>query len=256
MGIWQGFSVMNINKAVAALEAALSLMFEAVAQGGKVLFVCSSEVSPEAVSEWLAGADQHYMAKPVGGVLTNWVTFRKTSERVKRYQRCSVAVKSRRLTKFYLRKAEKADATFTGFNEFDCLPKAVVTFCRGTEASVVSEANRLDVPVVGIADSTADVRGIDYVVPVCSSSATADLFVCKLLAGVCSAASMVCNRSRSIASVVKAHLPNIYFREDFKLLAVWLHFKAAFLEAPTTASTCRLRLWNWDLVLRACSMLS
>ncbi len=71
LGIWQGFSVLNINKAVAALEAALSLMFEAVAQGGKVLFVCSSKLSPEAVGEWLAGAGQYYMARPVGGVLTN-----------------------------------------------------------------------------------------------------------------------------------------------------------------------------------------
>ncbi|MFP3039820.1 MAG: hypothetical protein ACKESB_03765 [Candidatus Hodgkinia cicadicola] len=55
-------------------------------------------------------------------------------------------------------------------------------------------SNGLDVPVVGIADSSADVRGIDYVV----------------------AASMVCSRSHSLSSIVKTHLPSNCFREDFK----------------------------------------
>ncbi len=120
-----------------------------------------------------------------------------------------------------------------GFGELDCLPKAVVMFCCDAKAAIVSEANKLGVPVVGVADSTLNVRGIDYVVPICSSSGAADLFVCKLLAGVCSAASMVCDRSRSISTAMKLRIPSASFRADYKLLVAWLHFKAAFLESAS-----------------------
>ncbi len=43
--------MVNINKAIVVLKSALSLVFEAVAQVDKVLFVGSSELSPEAVGE-------------------------------------------------------------------------------------------------------------------------------------------------------------------------------------------------------------
>ncbi len=95
----------------------------------------------------------------------------------------------------------------------------------------MSEASKLGVPVVGFADSTLHVKRIDYVVPICSSFGAADLFVCKLLAGVCSAASVVCDRSHSIPAVMKLRIPSSGFRTDYKLFVAWLHFKAALLEA-------------------------
>ncbi len=122
-----------------------------------------------------------------------------------------------------------------GFDELDRLPKSVVMFGSNTKAEIVGEANKLGAPVVDVTDFPLNARGIDYVVPICSSFGAADPFICKLLAGMCAAASMVCDRSRSVSTVMKLCIPCPSFRTDYKLFAAWLHFKAAF---PESASSC------------------
>ncbi len=239
--------MLNIGGAVSALELALGLMFEKVAHGGKVLFVCSRSVDPEVVGELLAGAGQYVMTKPTGGVLTNWLTFKGVGERVKRELRKASATKNKRILKLCLKQASRAASLLAGVAKRATPPSMVVVFCEACDACVVKEANALGVPVVGIADATASVRGIDYVVPVSSSSKPADEFVCQLMAGVCSAANMACERSRASAMTAAAFTK--LFNDSHKLCVACLHFKTAFVDAAAGFKPSARRALNLKMVM-------
>ncbi len=71
LGIWHDVSVLNVNKIILSLEAALNLIYNKISKGERILFVGNGSQNSEAIGCYLASTNQYYVTRPIGGLLSN-----------------------------------------------------------------------------------------------------------------------------------------------------------------------------------------
>jgi small subunit ribosomal protein S2 len=106
----------------------------------------------------------------LGGMLTNYRTVKKSIERLKMLESVLADdTSSKKLSKKELltldRERVKLEKSLGGIKEMSGLPDAVFVIDVGHEYIAVSEANKLNIPVVGVVDSNCKPDGVDYVIP-------------------------------------------------------------------------------------------
>jgi len=104
-----------------------------------------------------------------GGMLTNFSTIRQSVERLKRLEQLQQESDSTTLTKKELVRIEKEKLKLvkglSGIRNMEDLPGALFVIDPPQEAIAVSEANKLEIPVVALVDTNCDPEGITYVIP-------------------------------------------------------------------------------------------
>ena len=79
-----GIHIMDLTQTVPMLDAALNVIRETVAKGGRVLFVGTKRQASKAVAEAADRSAQFYMNhRWLGGTLTNWKTVSQSIQRLK-----------------------------------------------------------------------------------------------------------------------------------------------------------------------------
>ena len=64
-----------------------------------------------------------------------------------------------------MRKLSKLTKTLGGIKEMRGMPDLLVVIDQKKEAIAIAEANKLNIPVICLADTNADPDGIDYIIP-------------------------------------------------------------------------------------------
>jgi small subunit ribosomal protein S2 len=140
----------------------------AEAQRGNQFFVCS---------RWL------------GGTLTNWTTVRQSVDKLRGIERMSQDGTYEQITKkealMLERKRGKLERNLGGIKDMPKLPGAVFVIDPVKEHIAVVEANRLKIPVVAVADTNADPRLIQYVIPGNDDAIRAIKLFCSRIADAC-----------------------------------------------------------------------
>lgn len=182
--------MIDLNKSAFLFENALQALRKCVARGGKVLFVGTESHSISSVKAHSERCAQYYVSNRwLGGLLTNWdktfypwvLSMKKLEKQIedgyvtnfKKQEQVMLLKKRDRFLKFY-----------EGVKDMRSLPNMlVVTSYR--EKNAIAEAERLNIPVVMLADTTANPSNIRYLVPGndCSIKAV-DLF-CNYCANAC-----------------------------------------------------------------------
>ncbi|AUG26248.1 30S ribosomal protein S2 [Candidatus Hodgkinia cicadicola] len=230
LGNWHGLNIVSVDKALTALKTGFNIAFEAICANADVLFLCNGLSYARGVASALADIEQHCVVKEFGGIVTNWFTFKNIGPRLERYRRVVSVVKDKRLIAYYNRRTERASKAFISCPELGCLPGAVVLFCSSSNDRVILEANRMEVPVIGLADSFSEVAGTDCVVPVCEGSNKVSEFMCELFASVCSRAVLVSRRARLFGLVMCSSYMRLGdYNASQALSAVCCHFKSVYL---------------------------
>jgi small subunit ribosomal protein S2 len=103
-------------------------------------------------------------------MLTNYRTVKKSIERLKMLESILAdETSSKKLSKKELldldRERVKLEKSLGGIKEMSGLPDAVFVVDVGHEYIAVSEAKKLNIPVVGVVDSNCKPDGVDYVIP-------------------------------------------------------------------------------------------
>jgi small subunit ribosomal protein S2 len=103
-------------------------------------------------------------------MLTNYRTVKKSIERLKMLESILAdETSSKKLSKKELldldRERVKLEKSLGGIKEMSGLPDAVFVVDVGHEYIAVSEARKLNIPVVGVVDSNCKPDGVDYVIP-------------------------------------------------------------------------------------------
>ena len=105
----------------------------------------------------------------LGGLLTNFVTVRKSLDRLKELEAMSSDGRHERLTKKEVARLEKErlklEKNLSGVKGMKTVPDAIFVIDTRKEAIAVAEARKLKVPVVGIVDTNCDPDEVDYVDP-------------------------------------------------------------------------------------------
>jgi small subunit ribosomal protein S2 len=165
-----GIYIVDLQKTHRLLEEALQYVQDLAAQGKNLLFVGTKRQAQQAVVEEAQRCGMPYVTERwLGGLLTNFVTVRKSLDRIKELEMMSSDGRHERLTKREVARLEKErmklEKNLAGIKGMKTVPDAVFVIDTRKESIAVQEARKLKIPVVGIVDTNCDPDEVDYVVP-------------------------------------------------------------------------------------------
>jgi small subunit ribosomal protein S2 len=156
-----GIYIIDLNKTLRQLERGKQMVAEYVAQGKKVLFVCTKRQLKEVVREEAERCGQFYVTNRwLGGTLTNFRTIKKNLKRLKEIERMREDGTFDLLPKKEVieieRDYDKLQRNLGGIADMEELPGAVFVVDAKKERIAVNEANKLGLPLIAIVDTNAD----------------------------------------------------------------------------------------------------
>lgn len=165
-----GIYIVDLQKTHRLLHEALQFVQDLAAQGKTILFVGTKRQAQEAVAEEAQRCGMPYVNERwLGGLLTNFVTIRKSLDRVKELEMMATDGRHERLTKKEIAHLEKdrvkLERNLKGIKGMKSVPDAVFVIDTRKESIAVAEARKLRIPVVGIVDTNCDPDEVDYVIP-------------------------------------------------------------------------------------------
>jgi small subunit ribosomal protein S2 len=165
-----GIYIVDLQKTLRQFQEALQFVEDLAAQGRTILFVGTKRQAQEAVGEEAQRCAMPYVTERwLGGLLTNFLTIRKSLERLKELETMGPEGRHERLTKKEVAHLEKErmklEKNLRGIKGMKNLPDAVFVIDTRKEAIAVAEARKLKIPVVGIVDTNCDPDEVDYVIP-------------------------------------------------------------------------------------------
>jgi len=165
-----GIHIIDLRKTVERLRAAEQVVRQVVLKGDRVLFVCTKPQLRGIIEEEAQRCGSFYVTERwLGGMLTNFQTIRQQIRRLKELERGQ----EEGAFEFYTKKEQlllererlKLEKYFSGVKDMGRLPGAVFVVDAKREVIAVREANRLNIPVIAIADTNADPDLIHLPIP-------------------------------------------------------------------------------------------
>ena len=165
-----GIYIIDLQKTHRLLQDALQYAQDLAAQGKTILFVGTKRQAQEAVAEEAQRAGMPYVNERwLGGLLTNFVTIRKSLDRLRELESMSSDGRHERLTKKEVAGLEKErikiEKNLKGIKGMKNVPDAVFVIDTRKESIAVQEARKLKIPVIGIVDTNCDPDEVDHVIP-------------------------------------------------------------------------------------------
>ena len=165
-----GIHILDLRITYDTLEKTQDFVQKLVANGGKVLFVGTKPQAQKVIEEQAIRAQMPYVNhRWLGGMLTNFKTIIKrviylnelnsleSSGEINTYP------KPERLR--ISREVEKLTKSIGGIVNLNKLPEAIFIVDLLNETTALTEAKKLNIPVIGLADSNVDPENVDYVIP-------------------------------------------------------------------------------------------
>ena len=181
-----GIHIIDLTQTVPLLDAALNIVRETVAKGGRILFVGTKRQAQKPVAEAADKCAQFYMNhRWLGGTLTNWKTVSQSIQRLKQLDElmghgAEGMTKKERLN--MEREQSKLQASLGGIREMGGTPDLLFIIDVGKEDLAILEAQKLGIPVIGVVDTNCSPKGVDYVIPGNDDAARAIQLYCDLVA--------------------------------------------------------------------------
>jgi len=156
-----GIYIIDLKKTLRQLELAQELVRGIISRGERVLFVCTKkQLRPIIQSEAERSNSFHVTERWLGGMLTNFSTIKKQIRRLRELERGQEEGAFDFYTKkeqlMLDRERERLDKYLSGVKDMARLPGALFVVDAKREKIAVSEANKLGIPVIAIADTNAD----------------------------------------------------------------------------------------------------
>lgn len=167
----QDSHIIDLTKTVEGLDMALPFLSEVVKSGKQVLLVGTKRQAKDIVRAAAEATDQPYVTERwMGGMLTNVTT---VTDRIKHLKLLEKRMASGELENRYSKlevqrfqeEIDDLNNKYGGIKNLNGKPGAVFVTDVIEDANAVREAKKLNIPVVGIVDTNADPRSVDYVIP-------------------------------------------------------------------------------------------
>ena len=169
-GAKSGIHILDLRITYEAVEQAQDYVQKLVANSGKVLFVGTKPQAQGVIEEQATRAGMPYVNfRWLGGMLTNFKTIIKRVVYLKELMslessgEINAYTKSERLK--IRREIEKLNKSIGGIVNLNKLPEALFVVDLANESTAITEAKKLGIPVIGLADSNVDPEGVEIVIP-------------------------------------------------------------------------------------------
>jgi small subunit ribosomal protein S2 len=182
-----GIHIIDLAQTVSRLDVALGAVRETVARGDQVLFVGTKKQAQEPIAAEAVRANQPFVNKRwLGGMLTNFTTIKKRIGLLEQLEARQQAGDFERMTKKEAAKLTeemiKLQATVGGMRKMKRLPGAIFIIDPHRERIAVTEANKLEIPVVGTGDTNVDPDELDFIIPANDDAIRSIRLLCTLVA--------------------------------------------------------------------------
>jgi small subunit ribosomal protein S2 len=186
-GVRNNIHIIDLAQTVPMLHRALQAVSDAVAGGGRILFVGTKRQAAEPLTAAAKRSAQYYVnARWLGGMLTNWKTISKSIARLRELEQLLTGdsqgglTKKERLT--LTREKDKLDKALGGIKEMGGVPDLLFVIDTNKEAIAILEAKKLGIPVVAVVDSNSNPEGIAFPIPGNDDASRAIALYCDLVA--------------------------------------------------------------------------
>ena len=182
-----GIHIIDLAQTAQRLEVALDFVRETVARGELVLFVGTKKQAQEPIAAEAVRANMPFVNKRwLGGMLTNFVTIRKRIGLLEQLEARQQAGDFDRMTKKEAAKLTetmtKLQLTLGGMRKMKRAPGAIFVIDPHRERIAVTEANKLEIPVIGTGDTNVDPDELDYIIPANDDAIRSIRLLCSLVA--------------------------------------------------------------------------
>src|SRR5690349_22560927 len=182
-----GIHIIDLAKTVKGLDAALEFVRQTVAQGDSILFVGTKKQAQEPIAEEATRAEMPYVNQRwLGGMLTNFVTIKKRLGLLDQLEARQQNGDFDRLTKKEASRLTdemtRLQRTLGGMRRMRRLPGAMFVIDPHRERIAVTEARKLEIPVIGTGDTNVDPDQLDFIIPANDDAIRAIRLLCRLVA--------------------------------------------------------------------------
>jgi len=182
-----GIHIIDLAQTVKRLDMALDAVRDTVARGEAVLFVGTKKQAQEPVAQEAARAGMPYVNKRwLGGMLTNFITIRKRIGLLEQLEARQQSGDFERIPKKEAAKLtdelNRLNLTVGGIRKMRRLPGAIFIVDPHRERIAVTEANKLEIPVIGTGDTNVDPDELDYIIPANDDAIRSIRLLCSLVA--------------------------------------------------------------------------
>lgn len=185
-----GIHIIDLQKTLNCTKKAMEFLEGITSKGGRVIFVGTKTQAVPSIKSAAETCEQFYVTKRwLGGTLTNFQTIKVSIDRMKRIQQMKERFDLERYSKKERNKIEKEyqkmDACLHGIKDMKDIPAAMFIVDIKKEKIAVSEAKKLNIPVVALVDTNCDPTDIDYPIPANDDSVRSIQFFVHLAAEAC-----------------------------------------------------------------------
>lgn len=165
-----GIYIIDLQQTVSLIDKAYDFVKEQAAEGKEILFVGTKRQAQETIKNEAERCGMPYVNERwLGGMLTNYQTIKKRIDRLDELEEMEEDGTFEVLPKKEVieleREHDKLEKFLGGIRDMNGLPDVVYITDPRKESIAVSEARKLDIPIVSIVDSNCDPDLIDYVIP-------------------------------------------------------------------------------------------
>ncbi len=181
-----GIHIIDIQQTIQCLGTALEVVRKTVRDGGTILFVGTKKQAKDVLQREADRCGMFYVVERwLGGTLTNYSTIKKSIKRLHQLEKDADTL-YQSLTKKEILQMERERIRLAdqhrGIKDMKRLPDVVFIVDIKHEATAVSEARRLEIPIIAIVDSNTDPRKVDYPIPANDDSLRAIQLITSALA--------------------------------------------------------------------------
>ena len=159
--------IIDLEKTSVLLEQALEFIKNLGATGKIVLFVGTKPEAKETIKNIAESLNMPYvMERWIGGTLSNFTEIKKRIIELENYQKDSIGGGLDKYTKkervVMAKKMEKLARYYTGLLGLKKAPDALFVIDARSEHIAVTEARKSSIPVIALANSDSNIKGIDH----------------------------------------------------------------------------------------------
>jgi small subunit ribosomal protein S2 len=165
-----GIFIIDLQKTLVESEKSFDYLKDLAGRGGTILFVGTKKQAQEILAAEAKRCGMPFINERwLGGLLTNFRTIRTRVERLKQLEQWFEDGSIRRYNKKEQidlgKELQRLQRYLGGIRDMHRLPDALFIIDPTKEAIAAKEANKLDIPVVALADTDSDPDVLDYIIP-------------------------------------------------------------------------------------------
>jgi small subunit ribosomal protein S2 len=194
-----GIYIIDLNQTLVRIEAAYTFVRDLAANGGTILFVGTKKQTQDPIANAANKCGMPYVNERwLGGMLTNFTTISARVKKMQEYERMKEAGDFEAMPKkealILSRELEKLQRNLGGIRGLSRMPDAVFIIDTKKEHIAVTEANKLNMPIVAVVDTNCDPDLIQYVIPGNDDAIRAGTLMCRVISDAVEEGKFIASR--------------------------------------------------------------